>query len=96
MAKENFDGYTKQQIDGAIRAQCLQGMMGHQSQCDFENAVHDRMIQCCPVMHHDITASYNLFGSDLAGVRGKTVWRKPTRIDPEYVNIPQDLIQQNK
>ena len=47
-------------------------------------------------MHYDVTTAYKYFGPDLAGVRGKTVWRQPTRIDSDYVDIPQDLIELNK
>ena len=52
--KENYEGYTKNQIDGAIRTRCIYGMMDDPSQHDFKNLVHDRMIQNCPVTHHDV------------------------------------------
>ena len=70
--------------------------MGHPAQCDFENAVCNRMIKNCPIMHNDVVTAYKLFGPDLAGVRGKTVQREPTRIDPDYVDISWDLIEQIK
>ena len=47
-------------------------MMGHPAQCDFENVVHGRIITNCPIMHHDVTTAYKLFGPDLTEVRGKT------------------------
>ena len=39
--KQNIEVYSKQVVDGAIKAQCLQVMMGHPSQHDFTNLVRD-------------------------------------------------------
>ena len=94
--KENYEGYTKNQIDGTICAQQLQGMMGHPSKHDFKNLVHDQMIQYWTITYHDATNAYKIFGPDLAGLRGKTVQKDPTRIQPEYAEIPREMIEQNK
>ena len=94
--KENYDGYTKNQIDGAILAQHWHGMMWHPSQCDFENLVHDQTIQNCPITYHDVTNADKIFGPDLAGLRGTTVQKDPTTIQPEYVEIPREMTEQNK
>ena len=37
-----------------------------------------------------------IFGTDLATIRGKTVWRRPKRVITDYVNIPQPLVEANK
>ena len=38
-----------------------------------------------------------MFGPDLAGVRGKTVRKKPSRVEKEeYVKIPEDFYKINK
>ena len=58
--------------------------MGHPSQCIFENLVCDRLLQNCPIIVHNVTNAYNSFGPDLAS------------ITPEYVEIPQGIIEQNK
>ena len=86
----------KNQIDGAIWAQCLQGMMGHPSQHDFKNLVCDQMIQNCPITYHDVTNAYKIFRPDLAALRGKTLQKDPTRMQPENVEIPREVIEQNK
>ena len=54
----------KKQIDQTVRAQCLEGMMGHSSQHDFENLVHDKMIQSCPITHKNVMNAYKIFGPD--------------------------------
>ena len=73
---ENIEGYTKQAVDGTIKAQHLQGMMGHPSQHDFANLVCDQLVQNCPITTNDVTNAYNIFGPDLAGSRGKMVRKK--------------------
>ena len=77
---------------GAISACRLQGMMGHPSQHEVEEMVHEKMTQNCPIKPQDVTNAYKIFGPDLAGMRGKSV-RKKTRIEPEYVEIPDDIIE---
>ena len=54
------------------------------------------MIQNCPVMHHDVTNGYKIFRPDLAGLRGKKEHKDPTRILSEYMEIPREIIEQNK
>ena len=61
MVKENDEGYTKKQSDGAIKACHLQGMIGHPSQCEFKTLVHEQMIQSCPVNPNDVTITHNLY-----------------------------------
>jgi hypothetical protein len=39
---------------------------------------------------------FTLYGLDLATIRGKTVWCKPTRVITDYVEIPRALIGVNQ
>ena len=44
------------------------------------------------IASHDITNAKYMFGTDLVGVRVKTVRNKQSRVDTEeYVNIPEDF-----
>ena len=45
----------------------------------------------CPVDYKDVTNTYKIFGPDLAGVRGKTVRRKPERVVMNYVETPPEI-----
>ena len=47
--RDNFDGYTKHEVEGAVRAHCLQGMLGHPSQKNFEEMVCANLIANCPM-----------------------------------------------
>ena len=37
--QENFEGFTKKQVEGAIKPHCLQAMLGHPSKKDSEGLV---------------------------------------------------------
>jgi hypothetical protein len=43
-----------------------------------------------PVLHTDITNARNIFGRNLAAVRGKTVRSTPERVNTELLAIPDD------
>ena len=49
MIRENFERYTKKQVQGAIKACHLQVMLGHPSRKDHDSMVHANLINNCPV-----------------------------------------------
>ena len=91
MVRKNLEGYTKKQVEGAIEAHCLQVMLGHPSRKDFEG-----MIANCPVTSENTTHAHQLYGENLAGLRGETVQKKPEQVVTDYVQILRDLVQMNK
>ena len=40
MMRDNFEGYMKKQVEGAIKARHFQAMLGHPSKKDYESMVH--------------------------------------------------------
>ena len=94
--RENFEEYTRKEVEGAIKACCLQAMLGHHSRKDFEGMVHLNLIAKCPVTPEIISHAHQLFAENLAVVSGKTVCRKPEQVVTDYVQIPRDVIQKNK
>ena len=84
---DKFEGYTKHEVEGAVRAHCLQGMLGHPFQKDFEGKVHANIIANYPVTQKDVTNAHVLFGQNLPGLQGKTVRHKPENVDMDYVKI---------
>ena len=86
--RDNFKGYIKHEVEGAVRACCLQGMLGCQSQKDFEGIVCSNLITNCPVTQKDVSNAYVLLGQNLLGLRGKTEKHKPERMEMDYVQIP--------
>ena len=90
----NFDGYTREAVQRAIAARDAQAMMAHPSDETMKhlvsstNAVRNVDISVC-----EISNARQLFGTDLGGVRGKTVRRRPGAVWPEYESIPHDLYE---
>ena len=86
--KNNIEGYTKHEVEGAIKAHQPWAMLGCPTQKDFEEMVHANLIANYPVSQKDASDAYALFGQNLAGLRGKTVRCKPELVETEYVQIP--------
>ena len=52
--QENFQGCTKKQVEGAIKACQFQAMLGHPSRKDFESMVHANLIANCRMTQENI------------------------------------------
>ena len=75
--REKFEGYTNREIKDAKLARRVQSMIAHPSDVDFQKMVSASFLKECPVNEADASNSVAIFGPNLAGVRGKTVRRKP-------------------
>ena len=74
----------------------LQAMLGHPSRKYFEGMVHANLIANHPRTPQKISLSHQLFGENLAGLRGNTVQNKTKQMRIDFVQIPRDLIKLNK
>ena len=72
------------------------GLIGNPSENDFKGLVSNNMIANCPVTTTAITNARNIFGKDLASVRGKTVRWAPAPVVGDYVAVPRGVIDKNK
>jgi len=89
----NFEGFSKRDIMGVIKARRLQSMVGGPGLADFDGIVREKMIDDCPIDQNDLKNAHTIFGPDLAGVRGRTVRRKPERVEVRVVAIPRDFLK---
>ena len=71
--RDNFQGFSKKEIEGAIQAHKMQAMLGHPPCLNFENMVCARFTDNCPMSKNDIRNVYAIFGNNLTGLRDKTV-----------------------
>jgi hypothetical protein len=94
--QDNFGNFSRKQIEGAQAAHRLMGMMATPSKHDFHALVCLNMIQDCPITTENIKHAHTLFGPDLATIRGKSVWRKPSRVVTDYVDISRTIVDVNK
>ena len=71
--RENFDGFSCKQVEGATAARRLMGMVVTPSPRNFEGMVRLNMLKDCPITNDNIKNANTIFGTDLATIRGKTV-----------------------
>jgi hypothetical protein len=90
--RNNFEGFTKKQVQRATLARRLMAMIGAPTAREFQGLVRHNLLMDCPISTDDITNAHTIFGPDLANIRGKTVRRKPEHVHSEIVAIPQQLL----
>jgi hypothetical protein len=89
--REQFEGFTKREIEAARAAREAQAMIGHPPDREFKQLVsRDPML---PVTPQAVDHANKLFGPDLAGVRGRTVRKRPEHVAIEYMEIPKSIVE---
>jgi hypothetical protein len=68
-------GFTRREVKEVQKAREGQAMLGHPTDHDFLGTVSGGMISNCPVTANAITNTHKIFGTDLAGIRGRMVRR---------------------
>jgi hypothetical protein len=92
----NMEGYTQHEVKDARATHEAQAMLGHLTDHDFLGMIQSVMILNCPVTPSAVQNANRIFGHDLAGVRGQTVWQPPESVTTTYVQIPRALLEQHQ
>jgi hypothetical protein len=71
-------------------------MIGNPTECKFEGLVRERFLSNCPVTISDVRHAHQIFGPDLAGLRGKTVHHPPLHVQMEYIDIPLSILDNHR
>ena len=53
--RQNYEGYTKKEVEQAKLARKVQGRIGHPTDRNFENMVSHNILKNCPVTKPDVT-----------------------------------------
>jgi hypothetical protein len=69
--RKNFEGFTKHDIKMAQETRRLQGMIGRPTDREFAGMVREKLIANFLVTVHDVQNANQIFGTDLANLRGK-------------------------
>ena len=93
---DNYEGFTKREVVKAHEARRFQRMIGCPSDRDYQGMVREKLIANCPVTVSDVQHANQIFGPDLAGLRGKTVRRKPDHVTIDYVEVPRDFLDRHR
>ena len=87
-----MEGFTKHELKGANLARKAQAILGHPSSKELSQVVSNNFgINNCPINPIDITNADTIYGRDLGGIRGKTVRKKPERVQGDIIKIPKDF-----
>ena len=92
----NMEGFTKREVEEARRAREAQRMLGHPTNCNFLGMVCGGMISNCPVTPTAVQNAHQIFGPDLAGIRGRTVRRPPDSVTTDNMQIPRVILKQHQ
>jgi len=92
----NMEGFTKCEVEEARKACEAQAMLGHPTDHDFLGMVLGNMISNCPLTVNAVNNAHQIFGPDLAGIRGRTVRRPPESVTTDYVQIPRAILEQHQ
>jgi hypothetical protein len=91
--RENFEGYTRQDVKRAREAQHIQEMIPNPTKREFVGMVHEKLLTNCPVTVCSLDNANQTFEPNLANLRGKTMRAKPDHVRVEYARILKDFIQ---
>jgi hypothetical protein len=94
--RENFEGYSRHEVEKAKEARRIQGMIANPTEKEFAGMVREQLLTNCPVTVRDIDNANRIFGPDLTNLRGETTRTKPEHVRVEYVQIPRDFVQLHK
>jgi hypothetical protein len=94
--RQNYEGFTKRQVQQATHARRIMGMIGAPTESEFQSLIRLNLLKDCPITNSDIINAHKIFGPDLANIRGKMVRRKPRHVNTELVDIPQALADNKK
>jgi hypothetical protein len=71
-------------------------MIANPTERDFAGMVCEQLLTNCPVTVRDFDNANQIFGLDLANLRGKATRTKLECVQVKYVQIPWDFVQLHK
>eukprot|EP00804_Cyclotella_cryptica_P006222 CCRYP_015296-RA/>CCRYP_015296-RA protein AED:0.33 eAED:0.35 QI:23/0/0/1/0/0/3/0/304 len=98
--RQNFEGYTREEVERAIMARKMQSRSGHPSEATFKREVScasaSSLFDQSPITSKDVANARQIFGPSEACIKGKWVRGRPEVVRPTYVLVPEQLINLNR
>ena len=88
--EENKKFYTKAQVDQADKARTLMKTLMMSTVKTLKQAILTNQIQNCPVTDKDCDIAIQIYGKDIASLKGKLTKSKATPAVDDVVAIPRD------
>jgi hypothetical protein len=92
--EENRKGFSQRQFKDAQKARQLASTLGFPTIQALRDVLKQRLIRNCPVTAQDVDNAEQIFGPNIAALKGKTTRQTPARIRYDYVDIPPEIKQQ--
>jgi hypothetical protein len=93
---ENKEGFTKRKIKGAEVAITLYKTLSYPSMKDFKWVIRSNQIKYCPVTVQYIDVAPEIWGKNIAALKGKTTRIKTIPVARDYVKFPLELMKLHK
>ena len=90
---DNMKLFTKQQIEGALKARHLYETLGYPSNADFETVLRAGGIGGCTLTADNAKVAYKIWGDSIPRLKGSTVRETGQRKRQSLVKVPRELIQ---
>ncbi len=71
-------------------------MIANPTEREFAGMVWEKLLAICPITVRNVENANQIFGPNLANLRGKTTRAKPDHVRVEYARILKDFIQLHK
>jgi hypothetical protein len=85
--------FTKQQIEGELKAGHLYETLGYPSNADFENVLRAGDIGGCTPTADDDKIAYKIWGNSVPRLKGSTVRETGQCMPQSLVKVPRELVQ---
>jgi hypothetical protein len=70
--RDNFEEYSRHEVEKAKEAQRIQGMIAHPTKREFAGMVREQLLTNCPVTVRDVDNDNQIFGPDLTNLSRPT------------------------
>ena len=91
------NNYTRRQILQADKVVRLYKMIALPSMEDFTSALTTRLVRNSPITTVDAKTTLEIYGPNVAALKGKTTRTKPTSVITEsIIPVPQEILQLHK
>jgi hypothetical protein len=91
--KDNMKFLSKRQQERAKKARELLEVMGIPRVDDLKAMIRMNLIKNNVVTTEDVILAMKAYGPDISGIKGKTTRQKPTTVESNIVEIPDELLE---
>ena len=92
----NIEGHPKRKIKSAMKAMTMRINLLYPSVADFKGIVRANQLRDCPVTVKDIELAEELFGPNLAELKGKNTRRRPPPVVDDIHAVPAALVEPHR